>query len=340
MGHVLLELSDSPRFASLSLGLHRETNTRRFVEDLQRDLPLLERVAGVSVEREVAVRGRDLAWARISQADMLFLTHDEQALAADPQIAVDAYRGVLADREGFYWEAARGQLALFEQLGIRAEAARAVMQAFDADGEKPEGKPLRLVLFAGHVVDAPDAPTPRFPATAAAEQRARELVEAQLQALQSGDARRLVLCSAAPGADILALKACARLDIETRLCLPMDARALLAQAEAFARHPAWRERLLAQVKAHGNGRLLVLQHEAELPTWLRLHSRQHSWERGNRWMLNLAQCWGAQQVTLLALWDGNAQDPSTGGTAQLVRMARQSDAIATQVIDCGELAAG
>lgn len=340
MGRILLTLSDSPRFANLFLGLHRDVNARRYVEDLRRDLPLLERVVGLSIEREIAAEGEQCVWARISQADMLFLTHDEEALAKDPQIAVDAYRSVLDDHESFYWDAARGQLALFEQLGIRAEAARAVMQAFDSEGEPPQAKPLHLVLFAGHGVDAPDAPAPRFPATAAAEQRARELIEAQLQALQSGDAQLLVLCSGAPGADILALEACARLGIETRLCLPMDVKALMAQAEAFTRHPAWCERLLSQVKAHGNGRLLVLQHEAELPTWLRLHSRQDSWARGNRWMLKLAQCWGAQLVTLVALWDGNAQDLSTGGTAQLVRMARQSDWIGTRVIDCGELAAG
>lgn len=332
MGRILLTLSDSPRFANLFLGLHRDVNARRYVEDLRRDLPLLERVVGLSIEREIAAEGEQSVWARISQADMLFLTHDEEALAKDPQIAVDAYRSVLSDHEGFYWDAARGQLALFEQLGIRAEAARAVMQAFDARDGKKEDKPLHLVVFTGHVVDAPGATVPRFPA--AAEARAAARIEAVLQSLQNEKERLLVLVSGAPGADILALEACARLNIETRLCLPVDVEAL---GPAFVPYAPWRERLLALVKAHSPDRMQVLQHEAELPTWMRMHSKQSSWERGNRWMLNLAQCWGAQQVTLLALWDGNEQDPSTGGTAQLVRLARQSDSIATRVIDCREL---
>jgi hypothetical protein len=168
-----------------------------------------------------------------------------------------------------------------------------------------------------------------------AVQRASELIEAALQALRSDKEALLVLASGAPGADILALEACARLGIETRLCLPMDVQPLMATV--FTRHPAWRERLQALVSAHGPERTLVLQREAELPTWMRLQRPPDPWERGNRWMLHLAQCWGAQRLTLLALWDGQEPDASTGGTAYLVRLARQTASMATQVIGCGPL---
>jgi hypothetical protein len=185
------------------------------------------------------------------------------------------------------------------------------------------------------LVDAPGAATPRFPDTAVAVQRASELIEAELQALRSDEEALLVLASGAPGADILALEACARLGIETRLCLPMDVQPLMTTV--FTRHPAWGERLQVLVKAHGPERTLVLQREAEQPTWMRLQRPPDPWERSNRWMLNLVQCWGAQRLTLLALWDGQEQNPSTGGTASMVRLARQTAGMATKVIDSGQL---
>ena len=64
------------------------------------------------------------------------------------------------------------------------------------------------------------------------------------------------------------------------------------------------------------------------------------WSRGNRWMLHQAQAWGADKVTLLALWDHNKDDMSPNGTAEMLRLAEKTDGIYVEVIDCRPLAAG
>ncbi len=78
--------------------------------------------------------------------------------------------------------------------------------------------------------------------------------------------------------------------------------------------------------------------KSTLPRWLT--ARQMTpWSRGNRWMLQQAQSWGADRITLLALWDFNEADASKGGTAEMVRLARKAGAF-VEIIDCRPLAAG
>ena len=49
--------------------------------------------------------------------------------------------------------------------------------------------------------------------------------------------------------------------------------------------------------------------------------------------------WGGQ-VTLLALWDGKAEGDARGGTADMVKIARDAGGIDVQVIDAARLLAG
>jgi hypothetical protein len=50
---------------------------------------------------------------------------------------------------------------------------------------------------------------------------------------------------------------------------------------------------------------LCLSDQEGLPRWLQA-SGFDPWERGNRWVLEMAQTSGAGKITLLALWDRNA----------------------------------
>lgn len=345
MGRILKSLSTSARFKNLFAG--NERKAARYLEDLGDDLGALTHVVRAAIERGCAtLQGDDLIWARISAADLLFLDRLDDPAEADHSAVRDAYRDAVP-KGTFFWDAARGQLELFEQLGIGAEAARTVFEDFDepvapaveASGT-PKKKPERhLVIFSGHNVDrtGPASPAPRFPSSA--QGRARELIEAALKRLKGEVDDFSVLVSAAPGADILALEACKALGIKTWLCLPVD-RDVVAR-EVFKDYDIdWRNRFLALADAQPPGQTFVLSDNGGLPQWLLARSTMTPWSRGNRWMLHQAQAWGADKVTLLALWDHNKVDMSPNGTAEMLRLAENTDGVYVEVIDCRPLVAG
>lgn len=84
----------------------------------------------------------------------------------------------------------------------------------------------------------------------------------------------------------------------------------------------------------------MLSDNGGLPAWLEAPETMTPWSRGNRWMLRQAQAWGADRVTLLALWDHNKDDKSPNGTAAILKLAQATDGIYIELIDCRQLAAG
>lgn len=344
MGLILKSLSTSTRFKNLFAG--NERKAARYLEDLEDELGALTHVVRAAIERGCDLLQDDaLIWARISAADLLFLDRLDDPPQADHSAVRDAYRDAVP-KGTFFWDAARGQLELFEQLGIGAEAARAVFQDFDEPvapaaeaGGLPKTKPARhLVIFSGHNVDrtGPASPAPRFPSSA--QGQARELIGTALKRLKGEVDDFSVLVSAAPGADILALEACKALGIKTWLCLPVD-RDVVAR-EVFKDYEIdWRNRFFALADAQPPGQTFVLSDNGGLPQWLLARSTMTPWSRGNRWMLHQAQAWGADKVTLLALWDHNKDDASPNGTAEMLRLAEQSGGVFVELIDCRPLAA-
>jgi hypothetical protein len=335
MGHILLLLAEQPSWRNLFKGNKKVADRTR--DDLGTELPALEHVVQASVTRaREQLPAKERVWADIADADVLFLTMSEEELLADPSALVQAYRDAVPPYDPFAWDATSGQLQLFAQLGLRADAVQAVTNAFDAPKDlKVVNKPLRqhLVVFTGHGIDAPGAP-PRFPASA--ETQARGLVAERLKALQSttaADESLIVLASAAPGADILVHELCDELQLPSRLCLPLPPE-VVAQ-RVFNQADRWRGRFRAVVQARQAG-LLQLSVEDDLPRWLQGRAGIDPWERGNRWVMQLAQTWGAQRVTLLALWDGQ-DDGRNGGTAQMVRMAKALGLFELEVIDSRQL---
>ena len=334
MGYILLLLAALPTWRNLFKGNKKDADRAR--EDLESELPALVHVVQASVTRareQLPEAAR--VWADIADADLLFLTIPEEELQADPSVLVQTYRDAVPPNDPFAWDATSGQLALFAQLGLRAEAVRSVMNAFDLPTDSKKPRRQHLVVFTGHSIDAPGAP-PRFPASA--ESKARALIADRLKALQNDAGANesvTVLASAAPGADILVHELCDELKLPCRLCLPLPPD-VVAQ-HAFAQADRWRSRFLAVVQSHQAG-LLQLSVDAELPRWLQGRPGIDPWERGNRWVMQLAQSWDAQRVTLLALWDG--QDAgSTGGTAHMVRMAKALGRFELDVIDSQQLLA-
>ena len=333
MGHILRLLADLPGWRNLFKGDKRRAERAR--EDLANDLPALTHVVAAAIKRARAqphASENDRLWAAIADADLLFLTVPDEEWKADPSLLAQAYRDAIPPKKRFAWDATGGQLELFAQLGLRAEAVQAIMQAFKGPADTAPTRREHLVVFTGHSIDTDGTP-PRFPAKA--EAHARKLIAEKLATLQQGLAegeQLTVLASAAPGADILAHEVCAELKVTSRLCLPMPPDDV-ARA-AFAAADSWRTRFHAVVKSHEIG-LLQMADYAELPRWLQGRAID-PWERGNRWVLKTAQTWGAQRVTLLALWDGQESSRS-GGTAQMVRLARDVGRFELAVIDSKQL---
>jgi hypothetical protein len=232
----------------------------------------------------------------------------------------------------FAWDAAKGQLQLFADLGVKADLAHQVITAIDGPHEVqqlPAVRPLHVVLFAGHRVDAPDRTVARFPAQQ--ESRARGLIREAWCALGQDD-RFLGLASAAPGADILFHEVCTELGIPSTLCLPMPA-ADYARLE-FQDLDAWRARFLTLLR--GQHTVLELSDRAGLPQWLH-GAGTDAWERGNRWVLQMALTAEAARITLMALWDGKDEGDAPGGTAHMVRLARDAGVVDIKIIDAQRL---
>src|SRR5205085_5304295 len=91
-------------------------------------------------------------------------------------------------------------------------------------------------VFSGHMVDAPDRRTPRFPPSKEGE--VRELLEKQLAAMNAG----IGFASAASGSDILFLEAMLARGGKIHLVLPWPAEEFVNTSVAIAGDGAWVER--------------------------------------------------------------------------------------------------
>jgi hypothetical protein len=328
MGTILFDLSNEKNWGDM---FGSDTEAESYKQSLTADVATLRSIVPVSIDAGIKGMSRDddnRIWAEISAADVLFLT-----LEGREQRVVSAYSDAIPLDKPFAWDAARGQLELFASLGVKAETARKViseMQARFAEQDKKQKKlPVHLIIFAGHVVDGPGRSEPRFPPTR--EAQAKELIREAVETLRNDQHEVVGLASAAPGADILAHEVCAELGLKSTICLPMDAKDYARLA--FKDLDNWRTRFL---DLQQDREVLELSDNAGLPRWLS-GSEMDSWERGNRWVMQMAMTWGAERITLVALWDGKTVGDAPGGTAQMVQLARDAGTVRIVTVDAKKL---
>jgi hypothetical protein len=101
---------------------------------------------------------------------------------------------------------------------------------------------------------------------------------------------------------------------------------------AFSDLDSWRTRFLNLVDER---QPLQLSDQEGLPRWLQ-GSGFNPWERGNRWVLEMAQTSGARKVVLIAFWDGKHTGDAPGGTAHMVRIAREAGMVDIVTIDASQ----
>ena len=323
MGTVTVELAraqpetwedgfDSPEEAALRLKKINELHS-----DFAAGVRLGIESKRVALERESET---DI-WAEISDADLTFLTSSRSTRVAR------AYQKALANAPDFAREVARSQLLLYEQLGILGENTAAALAAVGGDQREHRdaaAKP-RVILFTGHRIDAPGRETPRFPPDK--EEQARAMIaEAVSREKDVATGEVLGISGGASGGDILFHEVCEELAIPTQAYLVIPEKAYIKDSVADA-GPQWVERFnrLLERDTTDELRPRILSETAELPRWLRSKRGYSIWQRSNLWMLHNALAISEDNVTLIALWNGQIGD-GPGGTEDMVQRAQDRGA--------------
>jgi hypothetical protein len=324
-GTITLELSNEEMWQDTFDNVDQAMAYRA---ELKRQLEALHAIVSQAIEATLArmsSNDQNRVWAEISAADLLFLFEER------PSRVLGAYREAVP-KNGFAWNAARGQLELFAKLGYKAELANKVISTIDTLALRPEAEDigdLHVVIFAGHRIDEAGRPVVRFPRDR--EPQARNLIREALSKAKNGWRRIEVLASAAPGGDLLCHEVCSELGIDSIVCLPMP-KDVYARS-VFGDFDSWRSRYFELI---GRRPPLQLSNQEGLPRWLE-GSGINPWERGNSWVLEMAQTRDAKKITLIALWDGKSTGDAPGGTAQMVQIARKAGTVDIVRIDAGQL---
>ena len=331
MAAIFLDLSQDEGWTS---SFDTDAEARKYRQTVEAEVGALKVVVASSIDaglRRLPTSDPGRVWANISRADLLFVTEDASARV------VKRYLDAISPDKPFAWDAARGQLELFESLGVRAAVARQVIDAVNlrmkAPALPPGGKPAHIVMFAGHQFDEPGRPAVRFPAIL--EQAAYRAILEFLRRLQQTD-EVIGLASGSIGTDILFHEACRELQTKSTMCLPIPADAYV---DLVARDLEWRSRLLVLIQQKRGDQpptILELNKAPGVPTWLQ-GSGTNEWERGNRWVLEMAITAEASKVTLLVVWDEQEEGDNPGGTAHMVSLARAYANVDIKVITTREL---
>ncbi len=158
--------------------------------------------------------------------------------------------------------------------------------------DRADAPPRNVLLFSGHMIDAPGRQEPRFPASK--EPIAADTIARRLDDI-GANSSDLAICGGACGGDLLFAEACLARGTGLELYIPFDEPAFLAESVDFA-NANWRERFFA---AKAKAALHVAPDElGPLPPG------DNPYERNNMWMLESAARFGAEKLVFICLWNG------------------------------------
>lgn len=165
-----------------------------------------------------------------------------------------------------------------------------------------------LVIFGGHMIDAPGRKVPRFPPEK--EGSIKELLEKQLETMKAG----IGFSSAACGADILFLEAMLARGGTIHIVLPWPAEEFVKTSVELDGKGTWKKRFEAVLERAGSLRVLGQ---------LYMPGSATGFEYCNLAINGLGRLFAKSldlEITPLAVWDGFAGEP--GGTGSFVRYWR------------------
>jgi hypothetical protein len=162
--------------------------------------------------------------------------------------------------------------------------------------------PRKVLLFSGHMIDAPGQPKPRFPANK--EAIAAAAIARTLEQINAGS-NDLAICGGANGGDLLFAEASLARQLTLELYIPFKEGEFLADF-ADAR---WRSRFLA-VKSRAS--LQITSDELGV-----IATDEDPYEHNNLQMLDAALRFGPDKLDFICLWNGESGD-GPGGTQHLM----------------------
>lgn len=284
------------------------------LKDWRGDLAAGVRLAIESKQAVLQRTGKTDIWVDISTADLICLT------STRPNRVAQAYKKALTDASDQARDAVRRQLVLYQRLGILKDNIQAGLESITPVTLPGQEAPPRVILFTGHRLDAPDRPTPRFPA--AKESQARAMILEALTSIKAkAEGKLLGISGGASGGDILFHEVCEELNIPTQMYLVLP-KADYVKASVADGGPAWVERF---ERLYGKLKPKVLSDSDRLPRWLRAKKDYSIWTRSNLWMLHNALFISQDHLTLIALWNGATGD-GPGGTEDMVNRAKDRGA--------------
>lgn len=273
----------------------------------------------IRYEREMTTMAGAVRFAADSEQSesQRFWSHatigDLEVLVGNPDTVKAAYKEAIAknDKDWFGLNSCRAQLELLKALGFRPEQVDAGIATFDRAMQKlvkPESQrePKRILLFSGHMIDAPGRQPPRFPTEK--EQAAAQKIAEALEKLEAGP-DDLALTQGACGGDLLFTEACQQRGVKVQWLQPFDEPTFI-QKSVVCHSETWRER--------------YLNTKTKLTTTIRSAPESlgpppkgiDPYERCNLWLLYTALSYGISKVQFLCLWDGGGGD-GPGGTAHM-----------------------
>jgi hypothetical protein len=169
--------------------------------------------------------------------------------------------------------------------------------------------PRKVVLFSGHMIDAPERAKPRFPPDK--EAVAARAIASALADLNLGSSD-LAIGGGACGGDLLLAEAALACGAPLELYIPFEEPTFLEKSVDFADRD-WRARFLA---AKAGADLHIAPRELG-PT----PEGEDPYERNNRWMLDAALRFGPDKVDFVCLWNGEGGD-GPGGTKHMMEEVR------------------
>jgi len=249
-----------------------------------------------------------LFWSKATLGDL-------EVLVGTPDTVKAAYKEAIAknDKDWFALDSCRAQLQLLQDLGFRLDNVAAGIGTFARaldKLQKPEARwePRQVLLFSGHMIDAPDRKEPRFPADK--EPIAAAKIAEALDRL-GANAEDLAYCQAAAGGDLLFLEACQQRGVRCQVLLPFPEPEFIERSILPSKGgDAWRDRFYAAKEKLQYPIRIMPEELGALPKGV------DPFERCNLWLLYSALSCGVVKVRFMALWNGGGGD-GPGGTAHL-----------------------
>lgn len=243
--------------------------------------------------------------ARASFAELCLLLNPKATVQREYRNAVAA-----AQQDRFALQSTRETLRLLRDLQFRPDETAAALEVVEREIARLAApfQPRQVLLFSGHMVDAPGRAAPRLP-PAKLPQAALALQRA-LDALGAGSGD-LLLTQGAAGGDLLFAEACQARGVRVQLLLPLPEPEFIERSVLPCDGgESWRARYFA-LKA------LLVDPPRVMPDELGpLPKGVSPFERCNRWLLYSALAHGQHKLRFVCLWDGGGGD-GPGGTAHM-----------------------